>query len=230
MTTTAREGGVAVTRALLGWGVVAGPFYLAVGLAQALTRDGFDLSRHMLSLLMLGVGGWIQTANLSVTGLMVLAAAAGFARATGRRGVALALGVYGVSLMASAAFAPDPMLGFPPGSAAPAAPSTSGLLHLAAGGIGFVALALGAFLAASWFAHARAGLAVPLSRIAAGVVAAGFFGGAALATRPVGVGLIWLAVVVGFGWLAVGSWTASRLTAEAGLPAQDIQGRTMELR
>jgi hypothetical protein len=34
---------------LLRWGVVAGPFYLAVGLIQALVRDGFDLARHPLS-------------------------------------------------------------------------------------------------------------------------------------------------------------------------------------
>ena len=30
----------AITRSLLGYGVLAGPFYLVVGLAQALTRDG----------------------------------------------------------------------------------------------------------------------------------------------------------------------------------------------
>ena len=37
--------------ALLLWGVVAGPFYLTVGLAQALLREGFDLARHPLSVL-----------------------------------------------------------------------------------------------------------------------------------------------------------------------------------
>jgi len=31
--------GAAVMRSMLGWGVVAGPFYLALGLVLALTRD-----------------------------------------------------------------------------------------------------------------------------------------------------------------------------------------------
>ena len=42
--------GAALTRSLLGYGVLAGPFYLAVGLVQALVREGFDFSRHPLSL------------------------------------------------------------------------------------------------------------------------------------------------------------------------------------
>jgi hypothetical protein len=41
----------AITRSLLGYGVLAGPVYVVVGLAQALTRDGYDLARHDLSLL-----------------------------------------------------------------------------------------------------------------------------------------------------------------------------------
>jgi hypothetical protein len=44
----------AVTRSLLGYGVLAGVFYLMVGLARARTRDGFDLTRHDLSLLVNG--------------------------------------------------------------------------------------------------------------------------------------------------------------------------------
>src|SRR5215213_7744376 len=71
----------AVTRSLLGYGVLAGVVYLAVGLAQALTRDGFDLTHHDLSLLANGPYGWIQIANLVLTGLMVIAAAAGVRRA-----------------------------------------------------------------------------------------------------------------------------------------------------
>ena len=58
----------AVTRSLLGYGVLAGVFYLVVGLILALTRDGFDVTRYPLSLLMLGEDGWMQRANLMVTG------------------------------------------------------------------------------------------------------------------------------------------------------------------
>ena len=35
-----------VTKSLLGYGVIAGPCCVVVSLAQALTRPGFDLSRH----------------------------------------------------------------------------------------------------------------------------------------------------------------------------------------
>src|SRR2546430_1779328 len=70
-----------VTRTLLGYGVIAGPLYVAVALAQALTRDGFDLSRHAWSLLANGDLGWIQIANFVVTGSMTVAAAVGLRRA-----------------------------------------------------------------------------------------------------------------------------------------------------
>jgi hypothetical protein len=63
--------GGASTRTLLRLGVVAGPFYLAVGLAQAFVREGFDFARHPLSVLANGPGGWVQTANFVLTGLMV---------------------------------------------------------------------------------------------------------------------------------------------------------------
>ena len=48
-----------LTRALLICGLIAGPFYIVVGLIQALTRPGFDLMRHDLSLLANGDLGWI---------------------------------------------------------------------------------------------------------------------------------------------------------------------------
>jgi hypothetical protein len=70
-----------VTRSLLGWGIVAGPAYVTAWLTQALTRDGFDLRQHPASVLVNGDLGWIQVANLLLTGLMVLAAAVGVRRA-----------------------------------------------------------------------------------------------------------------------------------------------------
>ncbi len=48
--------GAAVTRSLLGYGVLVGPFYLAVGLIQAALRQGFDIKRHPLSVLANGPG------------------------------------------------------------------------------------------------------------------------------------------------------------------------------
>ena len=46
------------TRALLALGSAAGPFYVIVGIAQILTREGFDWTRHALSLMSNGPWGF----------------------------------------------------------------------------------------------------------------------------------------------------------------------------
>ena len=53
----------ALTETLLRCGIAAGPLYILVGLGQILTREGFDMRRHPLSLLSNGELGWIQIAN-----------------------------------------------------------------------------------------------------------------------------------------------------------------------
>jgi Protein of unknown function (DUF998) len=68
------------TCGLLVCGAVAGPLFVAVVVAQALTRTGFDLTRDAASLLDDGSWGWIQSANFVVTGLLLIAAAAGLRR------------------------------------------------------------------------------------------------------------------------------------------------------
>src|SRR5690242_9979755 len=89
---------IRVTRFLLGYGVIAGPLYVAVSLVQAVTRPGFDLSRHAWSLLESGDLGWIQITNFVVSGLMTVAAAVGLRRALGRGSVPVLLGGYGAAL------------------------------------------------------------------------------------------------------------------------------------
>ncbi len=69
-----------VTRSLLGYGVIAGTVYVVTVLAQALLRPGFDLAHDDASLLSNGDFGWVQVANFVVTGLMVVACAAGIRR------------------------------------------------------------------------------------------------------------------------------------------------------
>jgi uncharacterized protein DUF998 len=201
----------------LRWGVVAGPFYLTVGLAQALLREGFDLARHPLSVLANGPGGGVQTANFVLTGLMVLAAASGFARALGpkSRAVTWFLAGYGLAIIGGAIFPADPMDGFPPGTPAgvPTSISTIGLMHFATGGLGFMCLALSGF-AAAWTMRRRGASWLALLSLLSGLtVVLGFFGGIA---SPVGILGIWIAVVVGWIWLAVMSLSLPRLVAPAG--------------
>ena len=197
--------GAAVTRSLLGYGVLVGPFYLVVALTQAFLRDGFDLGRHALSLLANGPGGWVQTANFVLSGLMVLAAAVGFKRVLGpkSRAVRWFLGAFGASMIVAAVFPADPVDGFPIGTPEgfPASISTTGLVHFAAGALGFIALAISCFFAASAMSRRKAPSFARLSFLSGLAVVLGFFGG--LAFPGGGILGIWLAVLVGWTWLAV---------------------------
>jgi hypothetical protein len=138
----------AVTRSLLGYGVLAGPFYVIVSVVQGLTRSGFDFTRHDWSLLANGSLGWIQIANLVLSGLMTVAAAVGMHRAVGGRGPRL-VAAYGVGLVLAGVFVADPMNGFP-------GPSTGvswhGMLHLVAGAVAFLCLIAACFVFARRFA------------------------------------------------------------------------------
>jgi hypothetical protein len=198
----------AVTRSLLGWGVVVGAFYLVVGVALALTSEGFDLARHPLSLLMLGELGWVQALNLVLSGIMTIAAAVGFARAMRgartARWAGVLLGIFGACLIASGIFPPDPMAGYPDGTTTTAG-TLSGVLHLAFGAIGFLCLAAAALVVAAWCAQRSEPSWARYSRISAAVVAVGFFGGAILSTQTLGVLSLWIAVVAGWVWLGATS-------------------------
>jgi hypothetical protein len=138
------------TRALLACGVAAGPLFIVVALLQVLTRDGFDLSRHPLSLLSLGDLGWIQIGNFVVTGLLAVAFAVGLRRV-------LHPGAFGVGLIAGGVFVPDPALGFPPGapSGIPDQFSWHALLHAIAPPLAFSSLIVACFVVARRFAGLR---------------------------------------------------------------------------
>jgi hypothetical membrane protein len=149
-----------VTKSLLGYGVIAGPFYVAVALAQALTRQGFDLGRHEWSLLANGAHGWIQIANFVLTGLMVIAFAVGLRRAlasgattpVGARWAPRLIAAYGVGLIAAGIFRADPALGFPVGTPETTPVSWHGMLHFVAAAVGFICLAIACFILARRYA------------------------------------------------------------------------------
>ncbi|MFE9257569.1 DUF998 domain-containing protein [Streptomyces sp. NPDC006879] len=124
--------------------VVAGPLFLAVGLAQGLARDGFDFSRNAISQLALGESGWIQTVNFLLTGALLLAGAAGLRKVLrggpGGTGGPLLVGLFGASFWAAALFPADAGAGFPEGSADTTVISGHGAAHMLAGMIGYLAL------------------------------------------------------------------------------------------
>lgn len=194
-----------ITRSLLGYGVIAGPFYVAVGLAQALTRDGFQLDKHSWSLLENGSLGWIQITNFIVTGFMTVAAAAGLRRALtagrGRRWAALLIAVYGVGMLGAGIFTADPAQGFPIGTPEATTVTWHGLLHLATGGIGFLCLIAACLVLGSRFARAgRTGLAW-FSR-ATGVAFLAAFAGIASGSHGPTTPAFIAAVLLVWTWLA----------------------------
>ena len=199
---------IRVTRSLLGYGALAGPFYVTLVLVQALLRPGFDLVRHDASLLSNGSLGWIQVLNFVATGLMVIAFAAGVRRALGSgRGATWGprlLAGFGIGLIGAGIFKADPMAGFPPGAPAgmPVTVTPFGLLHIVMAGVGFLCfvgacLALGRRFASegrrtwSWF-----------SRLTGVAFLAAFAGLASGSGSPLVIVAFWAALILAWAWLA----------------------------
>ena len=121
-------------RQLLSAGLAAGPVLGLAWLAQGLVRDGYDFTRHPMSLLALGDGGWVQIANFVAAGGLMLACAAGLRRTItdgpGVRWAPRLVAAIGVGLITAGVFTADPGAGFPAG-APEGAPvlSAHGILH-----------------------------------------------------------------------------------------------------
>ncbi|MFF2372295.1 DUF998 domain-containing protein [Agromyces sp. NPDC058110] len=192
------------TRGLVLAGVVAGPLFVTTGLVQVLTREGFDLTRHPLSLLSLGDRGYVQIANFVVAAILMLAFAVGARRSLGdgpgRAWAPALFAVYGVGLVLGGAFTADPALGFPLGTpdGYPTEWTCHGGVHAFAAPLAFLALVGVTFVVAKrlrWEGHRAA---------AAWSIAIGLlclllcipFGPAASVRLFVGVAL-------GFAWITV---------------------------
>jgi len=192
-----------VTKSLLGYGALAGPFYVITSVAQGLLREGFDFRRHEWSVLANGAYGWIQTANLLLTGLMVVAFAVGLARATTGAWAPRLITVFGLGMISAAAFRADPHDGFPAGTPdGPGEVSWHGLLHLATSGIGFLCAVTACFVLARRYARTgRRGFAV--YSVATGVFFLLTFAGIASGGGSAGTIFAFTAGIIAlFGWLA----------------------------
>jgi len=215
-TTTTCDTNTAVTRSLLGYGIIAGPLYVAVSATQALVRPGFDPTRHAWSLLANGDWGWIQIANFIVTGLMTAAFAVGLGRCLHSTWASRLITVYGVSLVAAGIFRADPALGFPLGTPADARDvSWHGALHLACGAVGFLCLVIRCFVLARRLTPGWA----TFTRVTGVVFLAAFVGIASGAgSVATTVGFV-LAVVLVCAWMSALAVHLYRTTAPAATPA-----------
>ncbi|MDI1465230.1 DUF998 domain-containing protein [Catellatospora sp. KI3] len=130
------------TRVLLGCAAVAAPLWAAVSLGQAAARDGFDLTRHPLSMLSNGSLGWLQIANFIVGGLLTVIGAAGLRLVLTSRWAPRLIALNGLGMIAAGVFVMDAADGFPAGtpSGMPAALSWHSYAHFGSGTIAFAAL------------------------------------------------------------------------------------------
>lgn len=192
-----------VTKSLLGYGVLAGPCYVTVSLAQALAHKGFDLTRHDWSLLAAGPWGWIQSGNLLLTGLMVIACSVGLARTRVSRVAPWLVGVFGLGMVGGGVMTADPWGGYPIGAPATTTLSWHGAGHMIAGLIGFAALIVAAFVLAQRFSRDGMPSAAWGSRAVGAAFLAGMVGVSSGSTAPV--------ITLGFtaSVLAVWVWLAA---------------------
>jgi hypothetical membrane protein len=191
------------TRAMLACGLVAGPLFVAIAIVQMLTRDGFDLRRHPISLLSVGEHGWIQVTNFIVAGVLSILFSIGVARVlTGGRGSRWAprfITLFGVGMVIGGMFSADPALGFPAGAPEgyPEHITTHGMIHAFAPPLSFLSLIAACLVIARRFAVEGLPRAALLTRITA---AACF-----VLSVPIGAGFsirLFVAVALGFAWVA----------------------------
>lgn len=145
------------TRALLACGAVAGPMYVTVTMAEALTRDGFDLRQHRFSWLTTGDLGWIHQSNMVLVGVLTVLLAVGVRRMVrgGRGGVwgPRLLGLFGVAYIIGGMFRADPVIGFPPGTTPEMVHTTwHGAVQNASRGASSLLLIATSLVIAGWFA------------------------------------------------------------------------------
>lgn len=210
------------TRTLLLCGVAAGPIYVVVGGLQVLLRDGYDLTRHSLSLMSNGDLGWIQITNFLLTGLLVLACATGIRRVLppgrGSTWGPRLLSVHAIGLLAAGVFVADPYDGFPPGTppGIPTSVSWHGALHMVAALVTFLSLSAACLVFARLFASlGRRGYAAYAAGTAVCYVAAfvAFFSSSTGQGWPVVT--LSAAVILGWTWISItAGWLRSGPPAE----------------
>jgi len=189
-----------LTRVLLSCGVIAGPLFVTTAVAQILTRDGFDLRRHPLSMLSVGEHGWIQVTNFIVAGILSILFSVGMARVLtdgpGSRWGPRFCTLFGVGLVIGGMFKADPALGFPVGAPEgyPEHLTTHATIHAFAPPLAFLSLIGALLVIARRFAAQGLRRTALGSRIAAAVCL--------VLSVPVGPGFsirLFVAVAVAFG-------------------------------
>jgi hypothetical protein len=199
-----------------GWAAagVIGPILFVAGFTWlGATRAGYDPMRHFVSLLSLTEDGWPQTVSFIVSGLLLVAAAAGLRAALvdgpGCRVIPTAVAISGGALIVAGLVPTDPVQGYPPGTPLemPVTASPAAIVHVTAALFLFAALALAALVGARRFQSRRRSIWAVYSLLTGIVVLAA---NAATTTAPGAIspvaaiaGLLQrVALIAGLGWIA----------------------------
>jgi Protein of unknown function (DUF998) len=201
---------------LLWAGVIAGLVFYLVVLVQIPLRTGFSIWENPISLLALGPGGWVQTANFAITGGLFMIAGLGLFGVERRRVQGALIVLSGIGLLV-AIFPSDPFKGFPPDAASVpgATMSRPAMLH----GLGFL-LCFGSLLLTAlwtaiqgWMTKDIAG-AVPAALTCVSVIALIWIG---FANLDLNSESFFLAGIIAFTWFSLLCWRtrvrASNVTA-----------------
>jgi len=145
------------TRVLLACGAVGGPMYVMVTMAEALTRNGFDLRQHRFSWLTTGDLGWIHQSNMVLVGVLTVLLAVGVRQMlrTGRGAVwgPRLLALFGVAYIIGGLLRADPVVGFPPGTTPEMVHTTwQGAVQNASRSVSSLLLIAASLVFAGWFA------------------------------------------------------------------------------
>ena len=132
---------------LLGAGLVAAGLFVAITLVEIFIRPGFSIQRHAISMLSLGERGWLMAAIFIISGLLTLAFALGFWKASGAVFATVLIALYGAGLVLAGIFPAPAGMGFPPGTPEDMQPvmDRGATIHSIAFMLAFGALILGAF-------------------------------------------------------------------------------------
>jgi hypothetical protein len=216
------------TRLLLACGAVGPPLFVVVTLVEGAIRPGYSLWRHWVSLLLIGDGAIRMQIAVVTCGLSVLAFALGLRRvlvsdAASRRGCLL-IGVFGLSFVVAGVFAPDPMLGYPPGADMHVPPTLHRILHGISGMGAFYALAAACFAMSrrfaddprwsGWMLYSRATGTLVVVLLVAAMVSWVLDDTGRWPDAPTGL-LDLTAIFVGWGWITLLAGRLLRMTPTA---------------
>ncbi|MFI2275080.1 MULTISPECIES: DUF998 domain-containing protein [Catenuloplanes] len=126
---------------MLAGGAAGAALFIALFLLNDLIKPDYDPVRDAVSEAAIGPGGWLQSANFVVSGLLIAASSAALSR-TSTRWTGRLVALTGAGLALAGVVPTDPV---------PAAVMTwPGLIHTVAGTVSSVALIAACFTAARW--------------------------------------------------------------------------------